>query len=284
MSSTAANDFSENEEFPCKPFVKWAGGKGQLLHELIRRIPTKYHRYMEPFIGGGALFFALRPIISSINDLNRELISCYEVVRDSPEELLAELAAYPYESEFYYKIRALDRSPDYQLLSPLKRAARLIYLNKTCFNGLFRVNSKGQFNVPFGKYNNPTIADSSNIHACSKLLKRAVIQSRPFDEFVDGASKGDFIYFDPPYAPVSNTSDFTSYLADGFGEAEQELLAVVCLKLNQVGVKWLVSNSNTPLIRELYRGFRIEEVSATRAINSKASKRGPITELMIRNY
>lgn len=284
MSSTASDSFPDNEEFTCKPFVKWAGGKGQLLHELIRRIPPKHNRYMEPFIGGGALFFALKPTIASINDLNSELISCYEVVRDSPEELVAELATYPYQSEFYYRIRALDRSPEYQQLSPLKRAARLLYLNKTCFNGLFRVNSKGQFNVPFGKYTNPTIADSGNIYACSKLLKRAIIQSRPFDEFVEGATRGDFIYFDPPYAPVSDTSDFTSYLADGFGDGQQELLAVVCLKLNQMGVKWLVSNSNTPLIRELYRGFRIEEVSATRAINSKASKRGPITELMIRNY
>jgi DNA adenine methylase len=284
MTSNAANGLPDNEELTCKPFVKWAGGKGQLLHELIRRIPSKYNRYLEPFIGGGALYFALKPTLSSINDLNGELISCYQIVRDAPDELIKELSGYPYESEFYYRIRALDRSPEFMQLSPLKRAARLIYLNKTCFNGLFRVNSKGQFNVPFGKYSNPTIADSENIRACSKLLKRTIIQSRPFDEFIEGASNGDFIYFDPPYAPVSATSDFTSYLADGFGETEQELLAVVCLKLNQLGVKWLVSNSNTSLTRELYRGFRIEEVSATRAINSKASKRGPITELMIRNY
>lgn len=230
------------------------------------------------------MFFSLRPEFSTINDLNKELISCYAVVRDKLSELITELQEYPHNSDFYYSIRSLDRAPEFSELSDVKRAARLIYLNKTCFNGLFRVNSKGQFNVPFGRYSNPKIFNIENIKNCSLQLKRSILLSEPFDTVVESAEKDDFVYFDPPYVPLSPTADFTSYLADGFGEAEQELLAVVCLKLHQKGVKWLVSNSNTPIIRELYRGFTIEAVSANRSINSKAYKRGPITELLIRNY
>lgn len=268
----------------CRPFVKWAGGKTQLLPHLIHRIPNSFNRYIEPFIGGGALFFALQPKVALIADCNQELINCYQVVRTDVEALIEELKAYRYEKELYYAVRELDRRPDFGELSRVKRAARLIYLNKTCFNGLYRVNSKGHFNVPFGTYTDPTIADADNLRACSKVLQRTVIQSGNFEQVLEIAEAGDFVYFDPPYAPSSDTADFTSYSKEGFDDAAQEMLLLVCLQLNQRGVKWMVSNSNTTLIQELYRGFKIEPVGASRAINSKASKRGSVIELLIRNF
>lgn len=284
MSDSSAEVLLTPEDLSCKPFLKWAGGKGQLIDELVKRVPQRFGRYWEPFLGGGALYFSLRPEVATINDLNQDLISCYKVVRDKLDELVDELKTYPHSSEFYYALRSLDRSEEFNTLSDVKRAARLMYLNKTCFNGLFRVNSKGQFNVPFGRYSNPKIFKLENLKNCSRQLKRTILLSDRFDAVVEDAQEGDFVYFDPPYVPLTTTADFTAYLADGFGEADQELLAVVCLKLNQKGVKWMVSNSNTPVIRELYRGFAIDSVSAIRAINSKAYDRGPVTELLIRNY
>ena len=268
----------------CRPFLKWAGGKTQLLPHLIHRIPNSFNRYIEPFIGGGALFFALQPKVALIADCNQELINCYQVVRTDVEALIEELKVYRYDKEMYYAVRELDRRPDFGELSRVKRAARLIYLNKTCFNGLYRVNSKGYFNVPFGTYTDPTIVDAENLRACSKVLQRTVIQSGNFEQVLEIAEAGDFVYFDPPYAPSSCTADCTSYSKEGFDDAAQEMLLLVCLQLNQRGVKWMVSNSNTTLIQELYRGFKVEPVGASRAINSKASKRGSVIELLIRNF
>lgn len=275
---------SEQQRPSCRPFLKWAGGKTQLLPHLTHRVPNSFGRYLEPFIGGGALFFSLQPRLAMLADCNQELINCYQVVQGEVESLIEELKSYRYEKEMYYSVRELDRGADFGKLSRVKRAARLIYLNKTCFNGLYRVNSKGQFNVPFGSYSDPTILDAENLRACSKALKGAVIQSGNFEQVLEIAEKGDFVYFDPPYAPLSETADFTAYSKEGFDDAAQEMLLLVCLQLNQRGVKWMVSNSNTPIIRELYRGFTIEAVGASRAINSKASKRGTVVELLVRNY
>lgn len=268
----------------CRPFLKWAGGKSQLLPHLLRRVPNSYNRYIEPFLGGGALFFALQPKSSYLSDCNPELMNCFEIVRSSVKELIQELGNYRYDKEQYYAVRALDRSEDFSGLSPIKRAARLIYLNKTCFNGLYRVNSKGHFNVPFGAYDDPKILDADNLVLCSLALTKTILKQASFEDVVDIAQPGDFVYFDPPYAPLSDTSDFTHYAKDGFTDSAQELLLLVCLKLHQNGVKWMVSNSNVPLIRELYRGFNIEPVAASRSINSKAEKRGPVVELIIRNF
>jgi DNA adenine methylase len=288
MSNNTAESPSLAEEnlgrSSCRPFLKWAGGKTQLLPHLIHRIPNSFNRYIEPFIGGGALFFALQPKVALIADCNQELINCYQVVRTDVEALIEELKVYRYDKEMYYAVRELDRRPDFGELSRVKRAARLIYLNKTCFNGLYRVNSKGYFNVPFGTYTDPTIVDAENLRACSKVLQRTVIQSGNFEQVLEMAEAGDFVYFDPPYAPSSGTADFTSYSKEGFDDAAQEMLLLVCLQLNQRGVKWMVSNSNTTLIQELYRGFKVEPVGASRAINSKASKRGSVIELLIRNF
>jgi DNA adenine methylase len=288
MSNNTAESPSLAEEnlgrSSCRPFLKWAGGKTQLLPHLIHRIPNSFNRYIEPFIGGGALFFALQPKVALIADCNQELINCYQVVRTDVEALIEELKVYRYDKEMYYAVRELDRRPDFGELSRVKRAARLIYLNKTCFNGLYRVNSKGYFNVPFGTYTDPTIVDAENLRACSKVLQRTVIQSGNFEQVLEIAEAGDFVYFDPPYAPSSGTADFTSYSKEGFDDAAQEMLLLVCLQLNQRGVKWMVSNSNTTLIQELYRGFKVEPVGASRAINSKASKRGSVIELLIRNF
>jgi DNA adenine methylase len=197
---------------------------------------------------------------------------------------MEELRSYRYDRDMYYAIRELDRRAEFTTLSKVKRAARLVYLNKTCFNGLYRVNSKGHFNVPFGTYTNPTILDVDNLLRCSELLQGAVLSTDPFESVLETAETDDFVYFDPPYAPTSETADFTQYLKGGFDESCQELLLLTCLQLHQRGVKWMVSNSNTPLIRELYRGFHIEPVEANRSINSRASKRGPVVELIIRNF
>lgn len=282
--ATLADSDASSTKIACRPFLKWAGGKTQLLPELIKRVPASYNRYLEPFLGGGALYFALQPKTAYLADYNPELINCFEVVRGNLAELKEELKKYRYDKEMYYEVRELDRQADYASTSPVARAARFIYLNKTCFNGLYRVNSKGHFNVPFGAYKDPTILDAPNLTACSKGLQSAVIKTGSFEDIVELAEKDDFVYFDPPYAPVSETADFTQYVSGGFDASSQELLLLTCLKLHQKGVKWMLSNSNTNIIQELYRGFKVETVEAGRAINSNAEKRGSILELIIRNY
>jgi len=282
--ATSDEASAHTPKIECRPFLKWAGGKTQLLSALMKRMPASYNRYLEPFLGGGALFFALQPKASYLADYNGDLINCFEVVRSDVDELIEELKRYKYEREMYYAVRDLDRTAEFAKLSAVKRAARFIYLNKTCFNGLYRVNSKGHFNVPFGAYKDPRILDAENLRACREALSSAVLKQGSFEEIAEVADKGDFVYFDPPYAPVSDTADFTQYVTGGFDASSQELLLLTCLKLHQKGVQWMLSNSNAPLIQELYRGFKVETVEAGRSINSKAEKRGPVLELIIRNY
>jgi len=271
-----------------QPFMKWAGGKRQLLPFLRPLVPSKFKRYFEPFIGGGALFFDLQARVAVINDFNAELVNCYRVIRDSPEELLIEASKHQNTSEHYYRVREMDRNPKFELLSPAERAARLIYLNKTCYNGLFRVNSQGQFNVPFGCYKNPLIADPAVIRAISAYLNRAevTIRSQDFGEAVLDAEKGDFVYFDPPYDPVSDTASFTGYSLNGFGRDQQCRLREVCDLLTNRGVKVLVSNSDTSFIRGLYSGsqYNIQDIQARRAINSDPTGRGKTDEVLVLNY
>ena len=267
-----------------RPFVKWAGGKTQILDQLLSRVPEHFGKYYEPFLGGGALFFKLQPKNAFLSDLNAELIECFAVVKDHVEELVEELQAFKYEEEFYYKVREWDRQDSYEDLPVVKKAARLIYLNKTCFNGLYRVNAKGQFNVPFGSYKDPTICDADNLRACSIALKSAELSSDSFEMILPKVKKGDFVYLDPPYMPRDETSNFTSYTAGGFSDSLQAMLRDFCFKLNHKGVKFLLSNSAVDPIRELYQPFNIETIQAQRAINSKGDKRGEIEELLIKNY
>lgn len=267
------------------PFVKWAGGKRQLLPELIKYIP-KFTTYCEPFVGGGALFFYLQPQKAIINDFNKDLINTYITIRDDLEKLIEYLSTYKNDAENYYKIRELDRLPLFQKMSNTQKASRLIYLNKTCYNGLFRVNSMGEFNSPFGYYKSPNIINEPILRAISKYLQKANVTffSEDFEIVVKDLQKDTFVYFDPPYDPVSVSSNFTGYTNLGFGKNEQKRLKKVCDNLNNKGIKFLLSNSATNFIFDLYKGYRIEEIQAKRSINSNANNRGNISEVLIRNY
>ena len=262
------------------PFLKWAGGKGQLLSQLTPLFPTTFGHYFEPFLGGGAVFFSLQPLSAVLSDISSELVNVYLVVRDSAEELIGQLSPHKNESEHYYRVRAQDP----KTLSQLERAARLIFLNKTCYNGLYRVNRKGQFNVPFGRYANPTICDERQLGAASRALHGAEITQGDFATMLQRARQNDFIYLDPPFHPLSQTASFTSYAQDGFDEDAQRRLAQTLRNLDARGCLWLLSNSDTPFIRELYQGFAIARLEARRAINSKGDRRGAVGELAIRNY
>lgn len=277
---------SKNSEPLVQPFLKWAGGKRQLLSEIRPLIPEKIKCYFEPFLGGGAVFFDIQPKRAIINDFNMELINCYKVIKETPQELLNELSEFENTKEFFYKIREQDRTKDFLLLTPVERAARIIYLNKTCFNGLFRVNSRNEFNVPFGNYKNPTFADSAVIFAIHKYLNKSKITflQDDFAKSVKKAKKDDFVYFDPPYDPVSDTSSFTGYSLNGFNKDEQLRLQNVCDDLTEKGVKFMLSNSDTDFIREVYRSYNIHTVKARRSINSVASNRGKINEILVTNY
>ncbi|MEO1691763.1 MAG: DNA adenine methylase [Cyanobacteria bacterium J06631_6] len=286
---SAANYPQLSFQADAKPFLKWAGGKRQLLPAIAKYIPKNYTEYYEPFIGAGAVLWSLQPQISTINDTNIELVNCYQVIKDSPAKLI-ELCAQHQENnskEYYYQLREQDRQTGFSDRTPVERAARIIYLNKTCFNGLFRVNSNGQFNVPYGKYKNPTIADPVVIYAISNYLNQAqvTILNGDFEQAVATAKQGAFIYFDPPYHPLSDTSSFTGYSMNGFGEPEQIRLKELCDRLTDRGCQILASNSAAPFIKSLYNDSRYEviEVQATRAINTVSSKRGKINEVLIYN-
>jgi len=283
MENTALVSTAESY-IACRPFLKWAGGKSQLLTELLARVPKSFNCYFEPFLGGGALFFGLQPKKARLSDNNSELINCYSVVRNNLDQLLEDLHKHKYESEYYYTIRKSDRAPDFASLPAIARASRFIYLNKTCYNGLYRVNSKGQFNVPMGRYTAPTIVDEVNLRACSSVLANADVSVAAYDHVETSAEAGDFVYFDPPYLPRNATSNFTSYTEGGFAEAEHERLGDLCRKLNQKGVFFMVSNSHTRAIWEIYKGFNVSVVNANRSINSKAKRRGRIEEYIITNY
>ena len=265
-----------------RPFIKWAGGKHQLLPALSKRFPPLVgnERYFEPFLGGAAVFFHLGHPRSFLSDSNHDLVELYQVVQQDVEELIEALKTQRNQREYFYQVR----SQNPRELTRVQRAARLIFLNKTCFNGLYRVNSKGQFNVPFGRYKNPAICDAKRLRAAGAALQRAHISLRDFESVLEKAKPGDFIYFDPPYHPLKKTSSFTSYTAGKFGEEEQRRLARVYAQLAEQGCYVMLSNSDTPLIRELYRNFHIHEIQANRSINSKPEGRGRITELLILNY
>lgn len=269
------------------PVVKWVGGKRQLLDEITPRLPKRITTYCEPFLGGGAVLFSLQPKNAIVNDLNADLMLVYEVIRDDVELLIAALEQHENTAEYFYKIRDLDRDKEaYRKMSSVERASRIIYLNKTCYNGLFRVNASGEFNSPFGHYKNPNIVNAPVLRSVNKYLTANNIQlfHMDFEEVLRRVPKGGFVYLDPPYDPVSDTASFTGYNRGGFGREEQERLKHCCDALAARGVRFLLSNSATQFIRELYTGYTVEIVHAKRAINSDASKRGAVEEVLIRNY
>jgi DNA adenine methylase len=281
------------QESNLQPFLKWAGGKRQLLPVLRQYLPESFNRYFEPFVGAGALLFDLAPKVAFINDINSELINLYEIIRDDVHNLIELLTIHAenhkiYE-DYYYKVREWDRSDKINKLTKTERAARILYLNKTCFNGLYRVNSKGQFNVPKGRYKNPNIVNSEVLLAVSKYLNNnnIIITNDDFAKKVLAeAEKGDFVYFDPPYYPVSQTSSFTSYASEGFGPDEQKRLRDVFVELSNRGCYVMLSNSYTEFIQDLYKeaGYKPIPVKAARFINSKATSRGKIDEAVILSY
>lgn len=275
------------------PVVKWVGGKRQLIDEIKSRIPKTFKTYYEPFFGGGAVLFALQPKKAVINDLNDSLIKTYKVIKDNSDELIASLSLHENTSDYFYEIRNEDLYPEtFNLKSDVEVASRLIYLNKTCFNGLFRVNSSGHFNTPFGNYKNPNIVNEPVIRAVSKYFNDndITILNGDFTIACQEAQKGDFVYLDPPYDPVSDTASFTGYNAGGFGSEEQIRLRNLCVELDKRGVKFLLSNSATKFIIDLYKSkefkskITIDIVKAKRSINSNGNKRGEVDEVLIRNY
>lgn len=270
------------------PFLKWVGGKRQLIKELMACVDAAgdFDRFHEPFVGGGALFFELARgnrfgrKKAYLSDNNARLIETYQGVKKDVEGVITLLRDHAVRNSetYFYEVRA--EVPD----TLAARAARIIYLNKTCYNGLFRENSKGLFNTPWGRYKRPRICDENNLRAVAEILGKARIAHAHFDSILNAAKTDDLVYFDPPYHPVSKTASFTAYDRGGFGEDSQRRLAQVYTKLTARGVKVFLSNSMTPLIRELYKDYKIEKVFANRAVNSRADRRGKVSEALIRNF
>lgn len=271
-----------------KPFVKWAGGKRQIIDELKKYVPSKYGCYYEPFIGGGALFFELAPRCAVINDSNSELMNVYRVLCDHDKYTKMCKVLNKYEAmndeNFYYEIRNQDREKSYVRMPDYKKAARTIYLNKTCFNGLYRVNKKGYFNVPYNKKDRVNTYEGENLLTIHMILNMNDIKIScvDFEESVKDAKAFDFVYFDPPYD--SETQTFNSYTEEGFGKEEQIRLSEVFRDLDKRGVMVMLSNHNTTLVNELYKDFNIHVIEAKRSINSKGNKRGKVEEVIITNY
>src|SRR3989338_6305264 len=270
-------------------FVKWAGGKSQLIEQFIPLFPKKFNRYLEPFVGSGAVFFYIiqkyKPKEAIISDINEELINTYNIIKNDVERLIVELKQHKeYHlaegKKYYLTIRATNTKD----LPELERAARFIYLNRTCFNGLYRVNSSGQFNVPIGSYKNPDVIQEEKLQRIAKLLKNVTIKVMSFEKILNSAKKDDFIYFDPPYYPLKRGKSFTTYTKDKFLEEEQKLLADVFKKLDQRGCSVMLSNSDMEFVKELYPNYNISIVKARRLINSQANSRGEINEILVRNY
>lgn len=277
----------KNKIILAAPVLKWVGGKRQLMSEIEKVLPKTYTTYYEPFIGGGAVLFELQPNKAVINDVNGELINLYNVIKDDVELLIEDLKKHENTPEYFYSIRELDRKKDkYENLSNIEKASRIVYLNKTCFNGLFRVNKAGEFNSPFGKYKNPNIVDEVTLKAVSKYFNKADIKilNGDFEASLKGIRKGAFVYLDPPYDPVSNSANFTGYDKGGFNRDEQIRLKKLCDKLDKKGVKFLLSNSATDFIKDLYKDYNIKIVKAKRAINSNGNARGEVDEVLVRNY
>jgi len=269
-----------------KPFVKWAGGKRQLLAKFRELYPPEFGTYHEPFVGGGAVFFDLTMFQGALggravlSDRNAELMDCYRAIRDEVGELMRELRRHKYAEKYYYSQRERDPAA----LSVVERAARMIYLNRTGFNGLYRVNSKGKFNVPFGRHKNPTICDGPNLLACSAALASVELHEEPFEAVLDRARAGDFVYFDPPYIPLSATANFTAYQKHGFGMDQQAHLAEVFDELTGRGVQVMLSNSDVDWVRKKYARYHLDTVKVRRAVNSNGNARGPVGEVVVRNY
>jgi len=264
-----------------RPFLKWAGGKNKLIQQYIPYFPKRFKTYYEPFLGGGAVFFYLNPYSATLTDINAELVNAYCCVRDNVEDLIKLLEVHQLKHcpEYYYQIRQSS------CISNTEKAARLIYLNKTCFNGLYRENSKGEFNVPIGKYKSPKICNPALLRSVCAALQSAQISVRPFEDILGYASSSnDFVYFDPPYHPLSPTSNFTAYSRNSFNQDDQIRLKEVFAELADRGVNVMLSNSDCEFIRNLYSDFNINLISASRLINSKASKRGRISEVLITSY
>ena len=274
-----------------KPFLKWVGGKGKLIPELSKYYPESYGTFYEPFVGGGAMFFSVAPKTAHINDMNSVLINAYFRIKNDTEKLIDKLDALQIEykslpdlekkKEFFLEKRALFnqlKSDDFE------KSVLLIFLNKTCFNGMYRENSKGGFNVPFGKQENPTISDHKNLRNISKALNKTIITASSYEKAVSDAKKGDFIYFDPPYHPLNATSSFTSYQAGGFSAEDQRKLRDTFKELSDRGCYVMLSNSNSPLILDLYKGFKIHNIMAARSINSVGTGRGKVAEVIVTSY
>ena len=274
-----------------QPFLKWVGGKRQLLSQLIPLLPKDINNYHEPFLGGGAMFFELfeqgylEGKKTFISDINSELINTYQVVKKYPEKLILELKKFAslHSNEFYYQIREWDRKEDFFNTDEVLRATRFIYLNKTCFNGLYRVNKSNQNNVPIGKYKNPNICDEVNIYNSSLALQDAIITNMSYENSIKNIENHDFLYLDPPYYPVNETSNFTSYDANNFLAEEQCQLHKFFTKCSKIA-HVMQSNSDTDFIKNLYENYEINTIMASRFINSKSDKRGKISEIAIRNY
>lgn len=269
------------------PVVKWVGGKRQLLPQILPLIPKRMTAYCEPFLGGGAVLFALQPRRALVNDLNQDLITVYRVIKENADALIEHLSRHENTPEYFYRIRDLDRDREaYAALSDVEKASRLLYLNKTCYNGLFRVNASGAFNSPYGHYRRPNIVNEQTIRGVSRYFNSCDITffSEDFAAVLDRVPRGGFVYLDPPYDPVSDTASFTGYNRGGFGREEQVRLKACCDALTARGVRFLLSNSATPFIRELYSSYHVSIVQARRAVNSVASRRGAIEEVLVRNY
>jgi len=269
------------------PVLKWVGGKRQLLNVLTPLLPDKITTYCEPFVGGGAMLFDLQPKTAYVNDINDELINVYNVIKNDVEALILALQDFKNEAEFFYKVRDWDR---FRLIyinrSDVERAARILYLNKTCYNGLFRVNNAGEFNSPFGNYRNPNIINAPTLRAVSSYFNNATVclSSLDYRNVLKTLPKGSFVYLDPPYDPVSDTANFTGYSRGGFSQLDQIALRSACDELNARGIKFMLSNSATDFIKEQYSAYNITIVQAKRAINSDSKKRGEVDEVVVRNY
>ncbi|HGQ5361767.1 TPA: DNA adenine methylase [Streptococcus pneumoniae] len=278
----------EIKKVTLQPFTKWTGGKRQLLPVIRELMPKTYNRYFEPFVGGGALFFDLAPKDAVINDFNAELINCYQQIKDNPQELIEILKVHQeYNSkEYYLDLRSADRDERIDMMSEVQRAARILYMLRVNFNGLYRVNSKNQFNVPYGRYKNPKIVDEELISAISVYINNNQLEIKvgDFEKAIVDVRTGDFVYFDPPYIPLSETSAFTSYTHEGFSFADQVRLRDAFKRLSDTGAYVMLSNSSSALVEELYKNFNIHYVEATRTNGAKSSSRGKISEIIVTNY
>ncbi|MDR3046267.1 MAG: DNA adenine methylase [Bacteroidales bacterium] len=270
------------------PFLKWVGGKRQIMLSIVGLLPKeiKTYNYIEPFIGGGAVLFHLQPKKAIINDFNSELINVYQVIKNDVDLLIEDLKKHKNEIEYFYNIRGLDRISEYKKISAIERASRIIYLNKTCFNGLYRVNNAGEFNAPFGHYKNPNIVNEPTLRAVNKYLNTNNIEllSGDYEIVLDNLDKNSFVYLDPPYHPISINSNFTGYVQGGWNMFDQVRLREACDKLTTKDIKFLLSNSSSSFIKDQYKNYNITTVKANRAINSDGANRGEIDEFLIRNY